>query len=316
VKYHPVLLLFTALLVSAVAAEASDQKPLTCTEITSWLIGGVSKTRLSNLVEQRGAGFIPSGVSGATLKAAGSDSTLLNTIRKKQTGDALGSACAAGLAEAAQSFQEKKYEQAEQQIRSLLTRDANNAALHFALGSVLRHREKWDDAADEFTESARLMPGFPETHSRLSYLFYRSEDPDNAIAEARTALSMDPHNTEAYKYLGLALTIDGQYDAAIHAFREALSNDPENPEIYYYMGLALQDKGDLSGSAIYYRKALHLRPAYWEAHSNLGLVLHEQRQFDEAIAEYQAAKRLAPEKTNCTDWIRTGRQVTVAWPKR
>jgi len=171
VKYHSVLLLFTGLLVSAVPAEASDQKPLSCTEITSWLIGGVSHTRLSNLVEQQGAGFIPSGVSGMALKAAGSDAALLSTIRSKGAGSASGGACATGLAEAAQSFQAKKYEQAERQIRTVLSGDAGNAALHFALGSVLRRREKWDDAADEFTESARLMPGFPETHSRLSYLF-------------------------------------------------------------------------------------------------------------------------------------------------
>src|SRR5205814_6378243 len=112
---------------------------------------------------------------------------------------------AAGLAQAAQFVHEQRYDEAERQIRTVLRADSNNAALHFALASVLRKREQWDDAADEFTESARLMPGLPETHSRLSFLFYRSEDPDNAIAEARTALSMDPHNSEAYKQLGLAL---------------------------------------------------------------------------------------------------------------
>ena len=46
----------------------------------------------------------------------------------------------------------------------------------------------------------------------------RAED---ALAEARTALSMDPANAEAYRYLGLALYANGHYDAAVHAFDES-----------------------------------------------------------------------------------------------
>ena len=85
----------------------------------------------------------------------------------------------------------------------------------------LRRQNRFDEALDEFTRSARLMPGFPETHSQLSYLFYRTDDSDNALAEARTALSIDPANAEAYRYLGLALYADGHYrDAALHAFDE------------------------------------------------------------------------------------------------
>ena len=41
------------------------------------------------------------------------------------------------------------------------------------------------------------MPGLSDTHSRLAYLFYPSDDADNAIAEARTALSIDAKNAEA-----------------------------------------------------------------------------------------------------------------------
>src|SRR5208337_665585 len=97
-------------------------------------------------------------------------------------------------------------------------------------------QERLDEASDELTESSRLVPGFPETHSQLSYLFYRTDDAGNALAEARTALSMDPANAEAYRYLGLALYADGHYDAALHAFDEALTREPErslaNADVY------------------------------------------------------------------------------------
>ena len=68
---------------------------------------------------------------------------------------------------------------------------------------MLRQQEQWDDAYDELTQATRLMPELPENHSALAYLFYRLDDGPNSIAEARTALSIDPKNAEAYQYLGL-----------------------------------------------------------------------------------------------------------------
>ena len=90
---------------------------------------------------------------------------------------------------------------------------------------MLLRQERWDDAFDEITLAAQLMPDLPENHSSLAYIFYRLDDGPNAIAEARTALSMDPQNAEAYQFLGLALYSNGQYGAAVHAFDESLARD-------------------------------------------------------------------------------------------
>jgi Flp pilus assembly protein TadD len=62
------------------------------------------------------------------------------------------------------------------------------------------------------------MPDFAENHSALAYLFYRLDDGPNAIAEARTALSIDPKNAEAYQFLGLGSTLSVDYQAAVHAY--------------------------------------------------------------------------------------------------
>ena len=67
------------------------------------------------------------------------------------------------------------------------------------------------------------MPGLSDVHSRVAYLLYRADDADGAIAAARTALSIDPRNAEAYRFLGLGLYASARYMAAIHAFRESLT---------------------------------------------------------------------------------------------
>jgi superkiller protein 3 len=134
--------------------------------------------------------------------------------------------------------------------------DSDNAAIHFALAEMLCQQEQWDDAYDELMKSAKLMPDFPENHSGLAYIFYRVHDAPNAIAEARTALSMDPQNAEAYQNLGLALQSNEQYAAAAHAFTESLARDPDNPDTYYDLGVALQADGKLRAAQAAYRVTL------------------------------------------------------------
>jgi tetratricopeptide (TPR) repeat protein len=220
--------------------------------------------------------------------------------------------CSSPAAQVAALVHDKNFNAAEDKIRALLgdkantarpkNASSNEALLHFVLGTILRRQDRFDEALDEFAESSRLMPSFPETHSQLSYLFYRTEDADDALAEARTALSMDTANAEAYRYLGLALYADGHYDAALHAFDESLlrepANSPANADVYFDMGITHRDQGDLRRAAIAYRHALSLRPDFWEAHSNLGVVLHDQGKLDEAIAEYRSAKRLKPDEAS------------------
>ncbi len=255
------------------------------------------------------------------LQKAGADSDLIQRLvrrsparqsrdRSPQRKSAVNAACSDPASEVAALVHDKNFEAAADKIRALLrdqarndaTNYANKALLHFVFGTILRREDRFDDALDELTESSRLMPGFPETHSQLSYLFYLTNDADDALAEARTALSMDPANAEAYRGLGLALYANGHYDAALHAFDEALAREPEssleNANVYFDMGIAHRDHGDLRRAAIAYRHALSLRPNFWEAHSNLGVVLHDQGKFDEAIAEYRLAKRLNPDEAS------------------
>ncbi len=309
------------LLLLAVGSLRAEQVPAVTTSdaIFLWLAGGISNARIERLMQMRAETrtlSVPSTPQCTrALQKAGADSGLIQSLvrpnsersSERKAGTSVACTSSDAAAQIAALVHEKKFDEAEDKIRTLL-RDgagdasANQALLHFVLGTTLRRQERFDEALDEFTESSRLMPGFPETHSQLSYLFYRTDDAQNALAEARTALSMDPANAEGYRYLGLALYADGHYDAALHAFDEALAHEPAgslaNADVYFDMGITHRDQGDLRRAAIAYRHALSLRPDYWEAHSNLGVVLHDQGKWDEAIVEYRSAKRLNPDEAS------------------
>jgi Flp pilus assembly protein TadD len=294
-------LLGVTLVSVSLAAQSSGTQPVNSVQLMAWLTAGVPGNRLVRIIQERGIANLPGKETIRQLEAAGADDNLLRVLRSLKAPAATDSATSeipATLIQAATDARAQRFHPAELALRQALSSDPQNAALHLALGTMLRQQERWDDAFDEITLSAQLMPDFPENHSSLAYIFYRLDDPANSIAEARTALSMDPQNAEAYQFLGLALFSDGQYGASVHAFIESLARDADNPDTYYDLGITLHADGNLVAAIDAYRRAIHLKPAFWQAHSNLALILHEQGKLDEAIAEYREAKGLAPEEAS------------------
>jgi len=304
----PILLLSILAATSSVSEVfAVDSPAVDTTQLTAWLIGGVSSSRLARLVEERSLATLPTHTELRQLEAAGAEKDLMRAVTSGKVQSAsVGAPISDALLKAAAEARQQKYHEAELDLREALRgatgsgeeRSGENSALHLALGTMLRQQEQWDDAYDELAQATQLMPDLPENHSAIAYLFYRLDDGPNAIAEARTALSLDPKNTEAYQFLGLGLYSSGQYAAAVHAYEESLAraheNDRDNADTYYDMGIALHADGNRSAAITAYQHAISLRPAFWEAHSNLGLVLHEAGNLDKAAAEYREAKRIAP----------------------
>jgi protein O-GlcNAc transferase len=266
--------------------------PASSDAIFWWKAAGISAPRIERLIQQHGP------ACHAALTCV--DKAGTNSSQRLATRKATNSACncSGPAASIASLVQAKKYDAAESTVRALLQEDSHNPWAHFVLGTILRQQNRFEEAFDVFTEAAKLMPNFPETHNQLSYLFYRDDDAGNAIAEARTALSMDPKNAEGYRYLGLAQYAAGRYEAALNAFQQSLLREPRNPDVYYDMGITFRDQGDLRRAAIAYRHALSLRPDFWEAHSNLGVVLHDLGRLEDAVTEYRVAKRLNPQEAS------------------
>jgi Flp pilus assembly protein TadD len=283
------------LVLAASAAHSADTRPVNTTQLAAWLAGGVSGSRLAGLVEERGLATLPTRSELRQIEAAGANRDLLRVLSSGNAESArVGEPIPAALIKAAAEARKQHYHEAELALQEVLPSDQQNSALHFALGVMLRQQEQWDEAFDEIMEATRLLPDLPENHSALAYIFFRLDDGPNAIAEARTALSLDPKNSEAYQCLGLGLYSNGQYQAAAHAYVESLAHDADNADTYYDMGIALHAAGNLPGAVTAYEHAIHLRPTFWEAHSNLGLVWHEEGKLERAAAEYREARRIAP----------------------
>src|SRR5207245_2591663 len=133
------------------------------------------------IVEKRGTALALSQSAEIELRSAGATPNLLATLSRLKAMHADRGSCPASLTKAAALAHQKQYEQAEQIVRALLENDPRNGGLHFALGHLKQQQGDWDGAFDEYSNSKEVEPNFPEVHNRLSLVFYRGDDGDNAI---------------------------------------------------------------------------------------------------------------------------------------
>jgi tetratricopeptide (TPR) repeat protein len=219
-------LLALCLIPIAISSSYAVSAPVNCTELLGWLAGGASNHALVTAVGERGAALHWTPALKNELRAAGASEQLLEVLGRKQAASGPVSGCPAHLSQAAADAHEKNFDEAAQIVSGMLEADPNSGPLHFAMGYFDQQRGDWDNAFDEYTASKEAEPGFEQVHDRLALVFYDGEDGDNVIAEARTALSMDFDDPEAYRMLALGHYANEQYAAAMNAFQEALARDP------------------------------------------------------------------------------------------
>ena len=115
---------------------------------------------------------------------------------------------------------------------------------------------------------------------------------EEAIAEWKSALELNPDDSGGQMNLGLALAGTGKLGEAITHYQKALEANPEYAEAHNNLGVALAGTGKLDDAIVHYQLALQINPEYAEAHNNFGLALAGMGKFADAIEHYQKALEL------------------------
>ena len=171
-----------------------------------------------------------------------------------------------------------------------------SATAHTNLGIALHAQGRMDEAIAEHRAAIRLQPDDAAAHINLGAILCDVvRDYDGAIAEFRTAIRLLPDDVTAHYNLGTAMRHQGKLAEAIAEYRETIRLQPDDATVHTSLGIALRDRGKLAEAIIAYREAIRLQPDYAVAHYNLGITLHNRGKQDEAIAEYREAIRLQPD---------------------
>jgi TolB-like protein/class 3 adenylate cyclase/Flp pilus assembly protein TadD len=148
------------------------------------------------------------------------------------------------------------------------------------------------------SRAAELDDNDPWAHLALgwaAFLLRRSQD---AMAEFKRALDINPNFAAAHGHLGNALACDGQADAAIPHLEQALRmspHDPQNIFVYTALAVAYYLSGNYSEAISFGHKAVQQRPGFTGSHRIYIASLAQAGRSEEARTALDRLKELQPE---------------------
>ena len=111
-------------------------------------------------------------------------------------------------------------------------------------------------------------PALQHFHKGFRYL--QENKLDDAIAEYRKAIELEPTLGVAHAELALVLALKNDWDAAEASLEKAFAVEPNNPGIFVVAGSIHGLKGERDKAIEDYERAVALNPKQLDAHDNLG----------------------------------------------
>lgn len=136
----------------------------------------------------------------------------------------------------------------------------NEAAFCNALGIVLGKQGRVDEAIAQFRKAVRIDPSLADARSNLALALQKAGKLDEALAQCREALQINPNFAEGHYNLGCVLFQRGEVEEALHEFQEALRIRPDYGEARYNLNIAFSRWGQIRNALAEQRAALEKRP--------------------------------------------------------
>jgi adenylate cyclase len=192
--------------------------------------------------------------------------------------------------------------QARTSLERAIALDPKFAAAHALLAEICRS-EWWygwrddEDALDRALELARkgvaLDDQLPFAHMFLGWIHLWRKEHDQAIAEAKRCLALDPNSAEGHVRLGHILDQAGRPAEGLLFIETAMRIDPHYPYLYlFWLGHALHSLERYEEAAAAYRRVISRNPDFFYAHLFLAAAYAQLNRMEEAKSEAAEALRI------------------------
>lgn len=197
------------------------------------------------------------------------------------------------------------------------------------LGDACKQQRRLDDAQNAYTQALRADPKSTWAHRQRGYLAFDQNEPalavehltaaaatfgkeaplfltrghahtaigqvEDALADYKEAIAIDPKLHVARMFIGLSLTTLGRLEDAEKAFLAALAAQPKDAPTAVHLGNLYRQQKKLVDATKLYEAAVKAQPSYTWAHAQLGFVLMERHDYQRAEKTLQRALELDPE---------------------
>jgi serine/threonine protein kinase/Tfp pilus assembly protein PilF len=170
---------------------------------------------------------------------------------------------------------------------------------YYNLGIALARLKRTPEAMAALKEALKMIPHqaseinktLVSVHNQTAHDFAQRGLIDESIAELRSGLKIDPHNTNLQLYLAFVCVGSSRWQQGIVECQAALRLDPHNQMALTLLGDAYSGQGQLDLAIQYYQQTIRINPNYGAAHSGLAVVYARQGRVVEAKREVQVALR-------------------------
>lgn len=197
------------------------------------------------------------------------------------------------LAEIRSALAQGRTDEAERTCRAAIAADAEDAALHVALGEI-GLAQRAPTAAAAFRAALQRAPGLGEAHLGLARALFAGGNADDAILSIQQAERLIPERAEVWSEYGLIQLALGNLESAWGKFRRAATLRPDQASPWINLAIVENRRGNIGQSVEYLRKATELEPGLGVAWSNLGLALRDIELLEEAERALRRARELRP----------------------
>src|SRR6516164_7107918 len=160
--------------------------------------------------------------------------------------------------------------------------------------AVVAPREAFSKAKAAALKALQLDNKLAEAHTALADVLFDDFDMAGSISEFQRAIALNPNYATAHQWYGCdPLRALGRFDEAIAEGKRAVELDPLSPVINSDLGQTLSVARRYDEAIAQFHKTLEIDPTFWVAHSALGGALERKGDLPAAIAEFTKAQQLS-----------------------
>lgn len=169
----------------------------------------------------------------------------------------------------------------------------HSAVTHTLLGAILESLGETEDAEAELRKALKIDPHYEEAQYNLAMLLGDAHA-EEKLDLLRQSIVEDPEYFVALRDLGFELLKRKQFTEAECCLSKSLSLDQADVALRWYLGQLKWMQGDILSAESHFKKAVELNPGLSKSHELLGRLYQHCDRPSEANQELFAAIELDP----------------------
>jgi tetratricopeptide (TPR) repeat protein len=166
-------------------------------------------------------------------------------------------------------IEQDKIEEAETSIQMVISQEPDNDYALYIFAKIKLYREDLKKAESLLKEAIHLAPNEPDYYGLLASIYLQKKNFKLALDYAEKGLAQDSENILCLNMRSTSLLKLKRKDEAFQTIEKALEKDPENEYTHINYGWGKLERGQHKEALVHFREALRLNPNSDAAKSGL-----------------------------------------------